>query len=73
MYQTIINLETKKEHLYMELKNNVTSISLNIKRSETQKKFPLMLIIFMNIKLKIKAALINLSRITNQNLNKISL
>lgn len=73
MYQTIINLETKKEHLYIELKNNVTSISLNIKRSETQKKFPLMLIIFMNIKLKIKATLINLSRITNQNLNKISL
>ena len=73
MHQTIINLETKKEHLYMELKNDVTSVSLNIKNNEAPNDFPLMLIIFMNIKLKIKATIIYLSRNTNQNLKNISL
>lgn len=73
MNQTVINLETKGEHIFMELKNDVTSVSVNIKRKETQKDFPLMLIIFMNIKLKIKAALIYLPRITNQKIRKISL
>ena len=70
MHHTIINLETKNEHLYMELKNDVTSVSLRLKRGEAQKDFPLMLILFMNIKLKIKATLIYLPRITYQ---KISL
>ena len=73
MHQTIINLETKNEHLYMELKNGVTSVSLMLKRDETQNGFPLMHIIFMNIKLKIKAALIKLSRITYLGIQKISL
>ena len=73
MHQTVINLKTKKEHLYMELKNDVASVSLNIKRRETQKDFPLLLIIFMNIKLKMQAALINLFGNTNLNLKKISL
>lgn len=73
MDQTVINLETKKEYLYMELKNDVTSVSLNIKKSKAQKDFPLLLILFMNIKLKIKATIIYLSRNTNQNLKKISL
>ena len=73
MHQTVINLETKTEHIFMELKNDVTSVSLNIKRRETQKDFPVMIIIFMNIKLKIKATLIDLSRITYQKIQKISL
>lgn len=45
MHQTIINLETKYEHLYMELKNDVTSVSLRLKGRETQNDFPLMLIV----------------------------
>lgn len=73
MDQTVINLETKKEYLYMELKNDVTSVSLNIKKSKAQKDFPLLLILFMNIKLKIKATIIYLSSNTNQYLKKISL
>lgn len=73
MHQTIINFETKNEHLYMELKSGVTSVSLMLKRDETQNDFPLKHIIFMNIKLKIKAALINLSRITYLGIQKISL
>ena len=73
MNQTVINLETKGEHIFMELKNDITSVSVNIKRKETQNDFPLKHIIFMNIKLKIKAALINLSRITYLGIQKISL
>ena len=57
----------------MELKNDVTSVSLKLKRRETQKDFPFMLIIFLNVKLKIKAALIYLTRITYQKIQKISL
>ena len=57
----------------MELKNDVTSVSLRLKRGKTQNDFPLMVIVFMNIKLKIKAALINLSRITYLGIQKISL
>ena len=73
MNQTVINLETKGEHIFMELKNDITSVSLKIKRRETQKDLPFMLILFLNIKLKIKAILIYMTRITYQKFQKFSL
>jgi len=73
MHQTYINIVTKNEYYFLELKNDVTSVSLNLKRRGFEKDFPLMLIIYMNIKLRIIAASIYLSRITNQTLKKISL
>lgn len=73
MHQTYINIVTKNEYYFLELKNDVTSVSLNLKRRGSEKDFPLMLIIYMNIKLRIIAASIYLSRITNQTLKKISL
>jgi len=73
MHQTYINIVTKNEYYFLELKNDVTSVSLNLKRRGSEKDFPLMLIIYMNIKLRIIAASIYLFRITNQTLKKISL
>lgn len=73
MNQTLINIETKRKYVYMELRNDVASVSLHTKRSETPKDFPLLLILYMNIKLKIKTALICLFRNTNQSYKKFSL
>ncbi len=71
MQQTFVHIETKSEHLYLKLRNDITSVSLKIKK--TSIKFPLMLIIIMNIKLKIKTNIIFISRIIYQNDQKVSL
>lgn len=73
MQQTIVHIETKSEHLYLKLRNDITSVSLKIKKKKTSINFPLMLIIIMNIKLKIKANIIFISRIIYQNDQKVSL
>lgn len=73
MTQTLINIETKSKYVYMELRNDVASVSLYTERSDTPKDFPLVLILFMNIKLKLKTAFICLSRNTNQANKKFSL
>ncbi len=73
MNKTFVNLETKKEHLYIELRNDITSLSISIKKKKAEKDFPLVMILFMNIRLKIKSAIIYLSRITPKQTQKISL
>ena len=73
MNQTFVNLETTREHLYIELRNDVTSVSLNLKKNESPIDFPLMQIIYMNIKLKIKVVLIYITKIASQKIQNISL
>lgn len=73
MNQTFVNLETTREHLYIELRNDVTSVSLNLKKNESPIDFPLIHIIYMNIKLKIKVVLIYITKIASQKIQNISL